>query len=137
MTTTIPYLKNYPPPETFIKNVVPKLRAFGLTKTEAFMLVNLGIGLPRKQNPQAAADTDASLANGELEEIKGEQADEEGQESDDRQLLSLVIEELEERFPGEQGEAKAEQILQTMKTEFDRARAHTKANSDTNGAEPM
>ena len=135
MTTTIPYLENYPPPETFIANVVPKLRAFGLTKTEAFMLVNLGVGLPRNLNTQASADTDTAAANGELGEANGDQAAEEVQESDDRQLLSLVIEELEERLPGEQGEAKVEKILQTMKTEFDRAQARTNPNG-TNGAEP-
>ncbi|KIX03218.1 uncharacterized protein Z518_06770 [Rhinocladiella mackenziei CBS 650.93] len=126
VTTTIPYIEAFSPPETFIKSVVPKLRAFGLTKTEALMLINLGVGLPRNQYSQAAAaETETGATNGDVEEGNEEAAAQEVQEPDDRQLLSLVIEELEERFPGEQGEAKMEKILQTMKAEFDRAHAAT------------
>ncbi|EXJ87747.1 hypothetical protein A1O1_04673 [Capronia coronata CBS 617.96] len=127
VTTTVPYIENFPPPELFVKTVVSKLRAFGLTKTEVFMLINLGIGLPRNQSSQPSAAAEDGEEENEAEEV---------QEPDDRQLLSIVIEELEDRFPGEEGEAKIEKILQTMRTEFNRAQAATKANeANGNGSE--
>lgn len=125
----MPYIENFPPPETFIKAVVPKLRAFSLTKTEVFMLINLGVGLPRTQYSQPAAGA-ANGADGDEEQEEAEEV----QEPDDRQLLSIVIEELEERFSGEEGEAKVEKILETMRAEFDKAQAS--ANGDgVNGNE--
>ncbi|EXJ82853.1 hypothetical protein A1O3_06668 [Capronia epimyces CBS 606.96] len=134
VTTTVPYIEDFPPPENFVKAVVPKLRAFGLTKTEVFMLINLGVGLPRNQISRPGADAE----NGEAAEADEEDAADEVQEPDDRQLLSIVIEELEDRFPGEEGEAKVEKILETMRTEFDRAQAvaSEKANANAkNGTE--
>ncbi|KAH0832593.1 hypothetical protein AYO21_06014 [Fonsecaea monophora] len=146
VTNTVPFIARYPPPETFIKNVVPRLRAFGLTKTEAFVLINLGLGLPRGQQLRQTTDGDeqAERVNGEGDgdeddgggdaDVNGvdgtAEGDEEPQEPDDRQFLSLVIEELEERFPGEEGEAKIQQILETMREEYNRAHA---ANASTNG----
>jgi hypothetical protein len=111
-------------PESFIKAVVPKLRSFGLTKTEALVLINLGVGLPRTPGS-------TSTANAEAEEVDEEAAAEESQEPDDRQLLLLVIEELEERFSDEKSDA----LLKLMRTEFDRAQA--KESATTNGATAM
>ena len=122
MASTVPYIENFPPPETFVKAVVPKLRNFGLTKAEVFNLINLGVGLPRNQS---ASKSDAP--DGEMD-VDEEQAAEDVGEPDDRQLLSLIIEELEERFSGEEGEAKIEKILATMRTEYDRAQVTAAAN---------
>lgn len=61
-------------------------------------------------------------------DVDEEQAAEDAGEPDDRQLLSLIIEELEERFSGEEGEAKIEKILATMRTEYDRAQVTAAAN---------
>ncbi|KIW23710.1 uncharacterized protein PV07_11889 [Cladophialophora immunda] len=145
VTNTVPFILNYPPPETFIKNVVPRLCAFGLTKTEALVLINLGLGLPRGQ--QLATDENApeERVNGEGDDINDDgvgadgvdgqiaaEGEEEPPESDDRQFLSLVIEEMEERFSGEEGEAQVQQILETMREEYNRAHAtHASANGDT------
>ncbi|KIX99971.1 uncharacterized protein Z520_04609 [Fonsecaea multimorphosa CBS 102226] len=148
VTNTVPFIARYPPPETFIKNVVPRLHAFGLTKTEALGLINLGLGLPRGQQQQQNADEDdqAQDVNGEgdnnddvddhapADGVDGQipAEGEEQPEPDDRQFLSLVIEELEERFPGEEGEAQVQQILETMREEYNRAHAaHASANGDT------
>lgn len=98
------------------------------------MLINLGVGLPRNQSSKPGVnDESAAASNGEEEEAAGEEEEEEeeeeAQEPDDRSLLSLVIEEVEDRFPGEQGEAKIDRILETMRTEYDRAHAaHAAAN---------
>ncbi|EXJ56372.1 uncharacterized protein A1O5_12639 [Cladophialophora psammophila CBS 110553] len=150
VTNTVPFITKYPPIETFIKNVVPRLRAFGLTKTEALMLINLGLGLPRGQQQQQAADDNAQMegVTGEGDDVDDDDdaaaADEtngqrtaEGEEEpldpDDRQFLSLVVEELEERFPGEEGEAQIQKILETMREEYNRAHAmHASSNGNTN-----
>ena len=94
------------------------------------MLVNLGVGLPRTQPTQITATTENGATNGETDEANGE-PDAEEVEPDDRQLLSLVIEELEERYAGEQGDAKIEKILKAMKTEFERAQALTNRSGTT------
>ncbi|KAL2434381.1 hypothetical protein ABEF95_005689 [Exophiala dermatitidis] len=120
VTTTVPYIETFPPPEAFVKAVVPKLRAIGLTKTEAFMLINLGVGIPKNRPSQPAAEGD------------GGEGAEETQESDDRQLLAVVIEELTDRFPDEDGEDMVGRILEIMQTEFDQAQASTNGTG-TNG----
>lgn len=104
-------------PEALIRDVVPKLRRVGLTKTEALMLINLGVGAQSNGNQQKAGDAAPPSVNGNGEEL-GEEAAEEEQEQDDRQLLSLVVEELEERFPGEEGETMVDKILQIMKDAY-------------------
>ncbi|KAJ4518819.1 hypothetical protein HRR83_003894 [Exophiala dermatitidis] len=123
VTTTVPYIETFPPPEAFVKAVVPKLRAIGLTKTEALMLINLGAGLPKNRPSQPPAE-------GVGEE--GAEGAQETQESDDRQLLAVVIEELTDRFPDEDGEDTVGRILEIMQTEFDQAQASTNGNG-TNG----
>lgn len=130
VTNTVPYIEKFPAPETFVKAVVPKLRSFGVTKTEALVLINLGIGLPRNQSPPKEAET-----NGESEEPDEEAAEDAQEEPDDRQLLSLVIEEVDDRFPGDEGEDKIQKILETMRAEFDRASAKATTNG-TNGTHP-
>ena len=128
VTTTVPYVATLPVPENLIQNVVPKLRRIGLTKTEAIMVINLGIGTPRTATLSESVEETAPV-NGDEEE-NGERAEEEQHEPDDRQLLSLVVEELEERYPGEKGEAQIDKILQIMKDAFDLAMAST---ADRNG----
>ncbi|KIV79346.1 hypothetical protein PV11_06912 [Exophiala sideris] len=128
VTTTVPYIETFPPPETFVKAVVPKLRSFGVTKTEALVLMNLGVGLPRKQPAPKESET-----NGDSDEPNEDGAEDAQDEPDDRQLLSLVIEEVDDRFSGEQGEDKIQKIIETMRTEFDKATATT---DGTNGTHP-
>lgn len=112
---------------------MPKLRRLGLTKTEALMLINLGVGTQRSGSQQATSGAAPSV-NGDGKEHDEEMAEEEP-EGDDRQLLSLVVEELEERFPGDEGSAVIDNIVQIMKDSYETARttngaAHT---SKTNG----
>lgn len=101
-------------------------------------LINLGIGLNRGQNSDVVpsiGETMEGVVNGEGEtsaraaeaQAEGEETDAAAQEQadeaemeaesepDDRQLMALVVEELEERFPGEEGEEKIRQILQLMR----------------------
>lgn len=95
------------------------------------MLINLGAGLPRNQYTQPVLEAETGEANGNADEDNEETTADDVQEPDDRQLLSLVIEELDERFPGEQGEAQIERILKTVKTEYDQAHAaHAAANGN-------
>ncbi|KAI1616701.1 hypothetical protein EDD36DRAFT_415587 [Exophiala viscosa] len=126
VTTTVPYIETFPPPETFVKAVVPKLRSLGVTKTEALVLINLGVGLPRNQPTEKEAEI-----NGDAEEPNEEGAEDAQEEPDDRQLLSLVIEEVDDRFSGEQGEDKIQKVIETMRSEFDKAKATT---NGTNGS---
>jgi len=62
-------------------------------------LVNLGIGAGKDR---------ASIEGGDEEE-------EQEQPETDRQLFSLVVEEVEERFAGEEGESRIQEILGIMK----------------------
>jgi hypothetical protein len=94
------------------------------------MLINLGVGAQRNGSQPKGADAALPSVNGDGEEL-GEDAAEEEQEQDDRQLLSLVVEELEERFPGEEGEAIIDNILQIMKDAYDNVKA---SNGDQHGA---
>lgn len=117
MTTTVPYIKDFPAPESFVKTVVPKLKAFGLTKTEVFNLINLGVGLPTAQSTQKSVEA------GDGMDVDGEGAGEDAAEEPDyRQMLSLIVEELEDRFPGDEGEAKIQKIFDTMRNEYQRAK---------------
>ena len=95
------------------------------------MLINLGIGTPRTAAARISSDV-----NGEGEENTA--AEEEQPEPDDRQLLSLVVEELEERYPGEEGEAQIDSILQIMRDAFDQAKASSAGQNGTavNGEAP-
>lgn len=117
MTTTVPYIKDFPAPETFIKTIVPKLRAFGLTKSEVFNLINLGVGLPTNQPTQKCTEPDDGM------DVDGEGAGEDSPEEPDyRQILSLIVEELEDRFSGDEGEARIQKIFDTMRIEYERAK---------------
>lgn len=103
------------------------------------MLINLGAGTQRNGSQPKVADAALPSVNGDGDgEEVGEDAAEEEQEQDDRQLLSLVVEELEERFPGEEGEAIIDNILQIMKDAYEKVKA---SNGDqhgvaTNGTSP-
>ena len=111
------------------------------------MMINLGVGLPRgykvPQQPQDA-DVDDDV-NDEEEDAGGanEAGENEDQpagevmvlhEPDDTQILLVVVEELYERFPGEEGQEQIQKILETMKQEFDHAHSiHASANGHTGG----
>ncbi|KIW12539.1 hypothetical protein PV08_09816 [Exophiala spinifera] len=117
ISTTSPYIKDYPAPETFVKAVVPKLKAFGLTKTEIFNLINLGVGLSTAQSTQK------SVENSDGMDVDGDGAGEDAPEEPDyRQMLSLIVEELDDRFSGDEGESKIQKIFDTMRSEYERAK---------------
>jgi hypothetical protein len=152
ITESTPHIATYPPSETFITSVVPKLKAFGLTKTEAYMIVNLGLGLPRPREGQeqqltngddpAAEESieqpdrhDGSAGSNPAAEEDGTVMEDAQQEvppwRDDTWVLDNVVEELGERFPGEEGREQIHKIFQTMKDEFDRAESkHTTVNGN-------
>ncbi|KIW65945.1 hypothetical protein PV04_08158 [Phialophora macrospora] len=155
ISSTTPYIAKYPPPETFIQSVVPKLRTFGLSKTEAFMMINLGVGLARgyEQQPFMNGDQDnvntvsSSIESAAANENAGTSGDEEqpnpeGQEDEaayqpsDLELLSCVVEELDDRFPGDEGQEQIQKIVQTIREEYERAQSkHASTNGDAVGAE--
>jgi hypothetical protein len=154
---TVPYIANYPPPDTFIQSVVPKLRKFGLSKTEAYMMVNLGVGLARgyEQQPLMNGDQDGDV-NAVSDSIESTTAndntgtseeheqpspvgqDEAEYQPSDMELLSCVIEELEERFPGDDGQERIQKIVQTIREEYERAQSiHASTNGDAGGTEDV
>lgn len=148
VSSTVPYVADQTSTDAFIKDVVPKLRRLGLTKTEALMLVNLGIGIPKKLLPQtsiaASEEPEAEPTNGADDEAHEEETvvkeegdeDEEMEEADphssyDRQMIPVLVEELEDRFPGGESESKIEEILQTLRNSYNLV---TAADAGKNGA---
>lgn len=134
-------------PETFIKNVTPKLRAFGLTKTEVYTMINIGIGLPRGQAKQQLVNGNGHV-NGDAigDEEDATQYDESGAAGDegdveptadaepfvsaDYSLIPAIIEEFGERFPGEEGQEQVQKILDTIREEYELAQ---NVQDSTNG----
>jgi hypothetical protein len=136
VATTIPHIAAYPAPETFIKRVVPKLRAFGLAKTEVFTILNLGIGLPKAQQQQDNTSGEAEVnGDGDVpadDEEQAQPAEETSEGTPDVDLLSCAVHNLYERFPGDEGQEQIQKIIDTMKEEYEQAlakEAHT--NGDT------
>lgn len=128
---TAPLTASFPPPESYMTEVVKRLRQLGLTKTEVFSIINLGIGLPR---PQPAINGEAEGM--EVDEQGEEAADndehepvahiavEEGEEGADavveedsggRQLLQVVVDSLDERFSGDEGEETIQAVLKVLR----------------------
>lgn len=104
------------------------------------MLINLGVGRQRSGSQQTNSGAAAPSVNGDGDgEEPDEEMAEEEPEQDDRQLLSLVIEEFDERFPGDEGAAMIDDILHIMKESNEKART---SNNDphattTNGISNM
>lgn len=114
--------------------VVKRLRQLGLTKTEVFSIINLGIGLPR---PEPAVNGEAESMEvddqGEEEEEEAAAANDEpvahvavedgGDGSDavveedtgGRQLLQVVVDSFDERFSGDEGEETIQAILKVLR----------------------
>lgn len=124
-------MATFPKADTYMNEVVQRLRKFNLTKTEVFSIINLGIGLPR---PAAAGAEDGMEVDGEESAetngdstddavarmsmpMEGEEATIEVQAEEDpsaRYLLSLVVEGLDERFPAAESEEKIQGILAVL-----------------------
>jgi hypothetical protein len=113
-------------------NVVKDLRKHDLTKSEVYQIINLLVGLPRP--PPAAngdemdvdtdpgvaddadADTDIKDEPGDQDEGDEEQpSDEDAADANGRHILGLVLDSLDERFAGEEGERKIQEILRTLR----------------------
>ena len=131
-----PQLVSGPSPDQYMKNAVKDLRAYGLTKSEVATIINLAIGMPR---PPPSGDDDEELARGVNEGVNGETNDESeadiAADHDDTsgsvkaessfdpgettetgtEVLNLIIENIEERFPEEVREQKMLEILRVLR----------------------
>jgi hypothetical protein len=110
-------------------NISKRLQTLGLTKTEALQILNLGIGLDRtplttnatqaSEQPPAQQETDVQTVDGEGDPPTSppDPSNDSTLELSDgyhRSLLSCIIEDFEERFDGEEGEAKVDEILDVL-----------------------
>lgn len=117
-------------------DVIKRLRQSGLTKTEALMILNLGLGLDRAQLPRANGapdadsiashqndhdhpratydDDDTTQAPTSVTLIPTDPASVETSDNYHRLALSCVVEKMDERFPGEEGDEKIQQILSVL-----------------------
>lgn len=152
ISSTVPHVADYPSPETFIKNVVPKLRALGLSKTEVYMTINLGVGLSKSQQVQQSVNGSQHV-NGDAvnaEEETAANADDDGKSSSaqegqedpyqpsDMELLACVIEEVDDRYPGDEGQEQLEKISETIREEYRRAQSiHADSNGDADVKEEL
>lgn len=128
---TAPLNTQRPAPETYVSEAVKRLREFDLTKTEVYSIINLSIGLPTPPD-SFNEDSQAMEVDGQEEaDVNGDEAVaelsvpaegdgtasateiEDGAEG--RYLLGTVVDGLEERFPGEQGEEKIQAILRVLR----------------------
>ena len=137
---TSPYVARYPPPDEWMSEVVGKLRNYGLTKAESLQVLNLGVGLESTLKAPEGEEKEGEVANGEVEangdsqgqadgqaevkeeedmvptsdtavEVEGEEMDEGDGDSAHRSLLACIVEGIDERFAGEEGEEKIKGIL--------------------------
>ena len=112
-----------------MSNLVGRLRQYDLSKTEIYSIINLGIGLPRLQSAATNGDADtmdADGANGSNEEdtttedtnqdqpVAIEEIDE-ADEATARHILALVIDSLDNRFTGDEGDEKIEGIIKAVR----------------------
>ena len=133
---TSPHIPPSAPPETWINDTLQRLRSYDLTKPEAMTIINLGIGLDRSELPKvngtissgaenvqqpgddqamSTEDEDQTQAPNSPTLVATDAADVETSEAYHQYLLSRVVENMEERFPGEEGEEKIQQILGVLK----------------------
>lgn len=101
---------NYPPVEDWIGDLIKQFKPYELTKTEVMNLINMGIGVrvSQQQNEEQVKGD----AEGEEEP---DQPDEEAEISRDVQFFKVVVEEADERFPGDDGEETIRKIVSIMK----------------------
>lgn len=81
-------------------DLVKRLKPFDLTKTEVLNVVNVGIGM---RAPQQSA---------EVKSEDGEDGvDEDTEMARDVQFFKVTVEEVEERFPGDEGEERIREAV--------------------------
>ena len=119
-----------------MNDVITRLRQHGLTKTEALMILNLGLGLDRAQLPKAGGapngdtdtsrqnDNDHAMAAHDDEEttqaptsdtlITTDPASVETSDNYHQLALSCVVEKMDERFAGGEGEERIKHILSVL-----------------------
>ena len=137
ITLTAPHVLAYPVPEKYMTTVIRKLRSYTLTKTEALMILNLGVGLDRSTLPQVAPPTASDLKAVEQVDETKPTIDEDGtalaaapaesvetSETYHMAVLACVIEKMDERFQGPEGEERIKGILEVLKESipFDESR---------------
>jgi len=134
-------MASLPPTDSYMNQVVKRLRKYDLTKTEVLSLINLGVGLPRPQatevNGHTEDEMDVEGTDGQAEqsnaEVGGDEAASHEEEAanpaagpNGRELLSLIVENIEDRFSEEEREEKIDGILNVLK--------ECMTQSNTNGA---
>lgn len=97
-------MKTQPDVNSRSSELVKKLKAYGLTKTEALNLINIGVGMRPAGQDQV---------NGDDEQEVG--PDDEAEMARDVQFFKVVVEEADERFPGDDGDERVRDIISTMK----------------------
>lgn len=117
-------------------NVSQRLQQYGLTKTETLMILNLGVGLDRAGLPNdgielAGKPTIQHLGSGQavqsieqaaVPEVPPTSPSEPSNDSSSlelsdgyhRYVLTCIIDDFEDRFSGEDGETKVEEILKVL-----------------------
>lgn len=99
--------------------LVKKLKPFDLMKVEVLNLINVGIGV-RATQPQGDANNEDE-----------DEPDQEAEISRDIQFFKVIVEEADERFPGEEGEERIREVISIM-----RDTTNTSENADKmNGVE--
>ncbi|KAK5106824.1 hypothetical protein LTS08_000947 [Lithohypha guttulata] len=99
------HVKTQPDVNSWISELVKKLKAYGLTKTEALNLINIGVGMRPSGQDQV---------NGDDEQEVG--PDDEAEMARDVQFFKVVVEEADERFPGDDGDERIRDVIITMKS---------------------
>ncbi|RMZ76056.1 hypothetical protein DV737_g5006, partial [Chaetothyriales sp. CBS 132003] len=111
---TSPHIKQCPPPDPFISNVVQRLKKYNLTKTEVLSIINLGLGLPRSLPAHAKTLANHHGHDHEADADAPPDQEDGAVEPNFRALAECVIDSLADRFPGDEGEDKIESILAVL-----------------------
>lgn len=87
-----------PPLDTYIKELVRRLKPYEVTKTEVMNLVNMGLGtrVTNQQDDEEEPDEETIMAR-------------------DIQFFRVVVEESDERFADDEGEERIKEIIGIMK----------------------
>lgn len=104
-TEITPHVLSSPPLNTFIKELIRRLKPYELTKTEVMNLVNMGLGV-RGANQQEGDDGEEEPDEEELAETAMAR---------DIQFFRVVVEESDERFEGDEGEERIREVIGVVK----------------------
>jgi hypothetical protein len=103
-----------------LRDLIIRLKPYGLTKAEVVMLLNLGVGV--SSNPTAEAGEEGANGHDEMEvDGEGEGAGEEGEETDYTAVVLMdgVVEERELRLSDEDVTAILAIIKETLTADYE------------------